>query len=478
MVIGSPHVSSRRRNAAALVAALTLTTVAVAVTVTAAAPAADAAITGATLVNKLASRCLNVPGSTDGTRLTIADCNGSASQKFTSTAASEIQVTVGGAVKCLDANGGGTANGTAIIVWPCHGGADQKFTLTAANAISNTKSGRCLDVYGSATAAGTQVVLWDCKNGGNGSQTWTPNATPPPPPPPSGIAKAAPYLFMGWGNPPSPATVQSQTGVKWFTMAFILAQNGCNPAWDGQRPLTGGVDQTAINQIRAGGGDVIPSVSGYQGNKLGPACGTADALAGAYQKVVDAYGLKAIDIDIENSDEFESEAVQDRILNALKILKQRKPGITTILTFGTLNTGPNYWGTRLITQSKAIGAGIDIFTIMPFDFGGGANMYQSTVNAAEGLKTTLKTAYGWSDATAYTHMGISGMNGLSDQQELTSESTWTQIRDWAAARHLGRFTYWAVNRDRGCAGGGVQSSCSGIAQSDWAFTRITAGYNG
>ena len=34
----------------------------------------------------------------------------------------------------------------------------------------------------------------------------------------------------------------------------------------------------------------------------------------------------------------------------------------------------------------------------------------------------------------------------------------------------------AVNRDRGCAGGGVVSNCSGIAQADWAFTKISAGF--
>jgi hypothetical protein len=414
-----------------------------------------------------------------GTAVQISTCNGGQNQKFTSTAAGELQVTISGQTRCLDAYDSQTSNNTKIIIWPCHGGTNQKWTLAANGEIRGSASNRCLDISGGNTANGNAVVLWDCKNGGNGSQTWTPNGTPPPPPPPpAGSAKVAPYIFEGWGNPPNPQTVQSATGVKWFTMAFILASGGCNPAWDGNRPLTGGVDQQAINAIRAGGGDIIPSVSGYQGNKLGPNCSTPDALASAYQKVIDAYGLKAIDLDIENSDEFESEAVQDRIMNAVKILKGRKPGLQVIVTFGTLTSGPNYWGTRLIQRSKDLGAGVDVFTIMPFDFGGGANMYQSTVNAAEGLKNTLKTTFGWSDDTAYRHLGISGMNGLSDQQELTSEAIWTQVRDWAAARHLARFTFWAVNRDRGCAGGGVQSSCSGIAQNDWAFTRISAGYNG
>ncbi|MFD0823304.1 chitinase, partial [Micromonospora zhanjiangensis] len=235
-----------------------------------------------------------------------------------------------------------------------------------------------------------------------------------------------------------------------------------------------GLTVNALEAIRAAGGDVIPSFGGYSGNKLGPNCSSAAALAGAYQQVINAFGLKAIDIDVENTDEFENEAVQDRILGALKIVKQNNPGIKTIVTIGTATTGPTWWGTRLINQAAALQANVDVFTIMPFDFGGGANMYQNTVNAAEGLKTALRNAFGWSDATAYAHMGISGMNGLSDQQELTTPAIWTQIRDWAAARGLARFTFWSVNRDRACPGGGVVSNCSGIAQNAWEFTSITA----
>ncbi|MEU8081675.1 cellulose binding domain-containing protein [Catellatospora citrea] len=294
--------------------------------------------------------------------------------------------------------------------------------------------------------------------------------------PTSNFKGAAPYYYVGWGNPPAPATVMSATGIKWFTMAFILSGGGCTPAWDGSRPLTGGADQSTINAIRAAGGEIVPSIGGWSGNKLGPNCSSAAALAGAYQQVINAYNLKAIDVDIENTDEFENEVVQDRILGALKIVKQNNPGIKTIITFGTTTTGPSWWGTRLINQAAALGANIDIFTIMPFDFGGGANMYQNTVNATVGLRNALKTAFGWNDATANAHLGISGMNGLSDQQELTSTATWTQIKDWANANAIARLAFWSVNRDRGCAGGGVQSACSGIAQPDWEFTRITAGF--
>jgi chitinase len=326
----------------------------------------------------------------------------------------------------------------------------------------------------------THSGQWDvwADNGACGGTT-PPPTTPPPtgPTTPPGNVKmaAAPYIYPGWGNPPAPSTVMNATGVKAFTMAFVLA-NGCNPVWDGEGGITGGVHASTINAIRAAGGDVVPSFGGWSGNKLGPNCATPELLAGAYQKVIDAFGLRAIDIDIENYDEFENFTVQDRILNALKIVKQKNPTIKTILTFGTTTSGPSATGIRLINQAKALGANVDIFTIMPFDFGGGANMYQSTVNAAEGLKNAVKSAFGYTDAQAYSRLGISGMNGLSDQQELTTVATWTQIRDYAKSKNLARFTFWAVNRDRGCPGGGVVSNCSGIAQNDWDFTRVTAGF--
>ncbi|MFF4272052.1 carbohydrate binding domain-containing protein [Streptomyces sp. NPDC001536] len=332
--------------------------------------------------------------------------------------------------------------------------------LSASTAYTFTVRAR--DAAGNSSAVSNAVSVTTDAGGGGGT----------------GFKQAAPYLYLGWGDPPSATSVMSSTGIKWYTMAFILSSGGCNPAWDGSRPLTGGNDQTVINSIRSAGGDIVPSIGGWSGNKLGPNCSTAEALAGAYQKVIDAYGLKAIDVDIENTDEFENATVQDRILNALKIVKANNPGLRTVLTFGTSTTGPTYWGNRLIEQAKALNAGIDVFTIMPFDFGGGADMYGNTVNATEGLKTKLKSTFGWDDATAYAHIGISGMNGLSDQQELTSTATWTSIRDWANSHHIARLAFWSVNRDRPCPGGGVVSNCSGISQSNWQFTSITAGFTG
>ncbi|KPI27797.1 Chitinase [Actinobacteria bacterium OV320] len=343
-----------------------------------------------------------------------------------------------------------TVSGTSATVSGLSASTGYTFTVRARDAAGNT------------SAASNSVSVTTNAGGGGGT----------------GFKQAAPYLFEGWGDPPSVSTVMSSTGIKWFTMAFMLDGGGCNPMWDSNRPLTGGVDQSVINQVRSAGGDIVPSFGGWQGSKLGANCSSASALAGALQKVIDAYSLKAIDMDIENTDEFENEAVQARILTALKTVKANNPGLKTIVTFGTSTTGPTYYGNRLIEQAKSLGADIDVFTIMPFDFGGGSDMYGNTVNATEGLKNKLKSTFGWDDATAYAHIGISGMNGLSDQQENTTPAIWTQIRDWSNSHHIARLAYWAVNRDRPCPGGGVVSNCSGISQSTWQFTSITAGFTG
>ncbi|HWS32713.1 MAG TPA: chitinase [Actinoplanes sp.] len=285
---------------------------------------------------------------------------------------------------------------------------------------------------------------------------------------------AAPYLYPGWGNAPDPAEVIEATGIKAFTLAFVVAGEGCAPVWAGETGLTGGVHAAAIETIKAAGAEVIPSIGGWSGDKLGPACSTAEDLAEAYQQVIDATGTGTIDVDIENADEFQDYDVQDRILQALKLVKAANPGLTTILTFSTTATGPNADGQRLIARAAELDAGIDVFTQMPFNIAEGTDIYATTVGATEGLRDELIEVFGYTEAEAYRHMGVSAMNGLSDQGEVTTLETFTKIREYAAANGLARLSVWSVNRDRGCTTEEVTSDCSGIEQDDWAFTSEAA----
>jgi hypothetical protein len=289
----------------------------------------------------------------------------------------------------------------------------------------------------------------------------------------------APYEYFGWGNPQSPTSVMSATGIKYFTLAFMLSDGGCNPKWDGDRPLTGGDDQAKINAIRGAGGDVIVSFGGWSGNKLGEKCSSASALAGAYQKVIDAYRLKAIDVDIEAT-EFSNGTVRQRVINALKTIKTNNPGIKTFITFGTTPSGPDSTGKDLINKGAAAGLDNDGWTIMPFDFGGHTGtMGAASVSAAEGLKNAVKSAYGYSDTVAYSKIGISSMNGKTDEDDETvTTADFQTILAYAQQHHIARLTFWSINRDRACGAGTDADSCSGVSQQPYAYTKILVQYTG
>ncbi|MFJ9417638.1 chitinase [Streptomyces sp. NPDC101227] len=290
---------------------------------------------------------------------------------------------------------------------------------------------------------------------------------------------AAPYEYLGWGNPQKPTEVMAATGTKWFTLAFILSDGGCNPKWDGSRALTGGSDEAAIKAIRAKGGDVVISAGGWSGAKLGEKCGSAATLAGAYQKVIDAYHLKALDIDIENT-EFTNATVRKRVIDALKIVKTRNPGIITYITMGTTPNGPDANGKDLIKKGAAAGLDNDGWVVMPFDFGGhSGTMGQATISALEGLKSAVKNAYGFGDGDAYRRIGVSSMNGKTDEaDETVTLADFGTILDYARQHHLARFAFWSVNRDRRCGSGDDGDSCSGVSQAPYAFTKIVVKYTG
>ncbi len=295
------------------------------------------------------------------------------------------------------------------------------------------------------------------------------------------VEMAAPYEYLGWGDPQPPTSVMAATGVQDLTLAFILSKGKCNPEWDGQRPLLGGVDEAAIEAIRAAGGEVDVSFGGWSGKKLGNACKSVAALAGAYQEVIDAYGLHAIDIDIEHS-EFTSRKTRQRVVEALAAVQSANPGLEISITMGTAETGPEADGVSLIADAARIGFLPSVWTVMPFDFGTPrTDMGHASIRALEGLAGDLSSAYHLSSSVAYEHVGVSSMNGHTDESsETVSIEDFETIVAFAALHDLARVTFWAVNRDRPCKGAGAapEEECSGIAQEPLAFTSLVAGYHG
>ncbi|WP_369202325.1 chitinase [Streptomyces sp. PU-14G] len=308
-----------------------------------------------------------------------------------------------------------------------------------------------------------------------------PAAGAPAPPADASGPEVAPYLSLGWGDPPAPGPLLRPTGVDGFTFAFVLSASGCAPRWDGVRPLTGGADERAVRAVRAAGGEPIVSFGGGAGRTLEQDCPDAAALAGAYRKVIRAYGLRAIDVDIETR-AYASAAARRKTVEALKRVKAAVPGLSLYVTLPSARTGPD---ARLIDAAARAGLEPDAWTIMPFAFGepprdeaaaqqaGRLDMARATVSATEGLVARLRSAYGYDAADAYAHSGISTMNGITGHQEVVSVADFRTIARYARRRGLARLAFWSANRDRPCGtlSYPAEDRCSGVPQRPWEFTR-------
>ncbi|WP_327682281.1 carbohydrate-binding protein [Kitasatospora sp. NBC_00458] len=291
---------------------------------------------------------------------------------------------------------------------------------------------------------------------------------------------SAPYLMPEDNSPPDVSTVMDATGQKAFQLAFILDKGGCSPAWGGTSSIdTDTVMPAVIQTVRAKGGDVSVSVGGYGGTKLGQTCGTPEATAAGYQKVVTKYQLKAIDFDLEEP-EYENAAAIRNEIGAARILQRDNPGLyVSITTAGTTAGGTGWFGQQMLNEAKAQGFTPDNYSIMPFD--GGFNGAAAQTDALVKFNQILRTTFGWSEAEAYAHEGVSLMNGRTDVAEYFRQADFQAVLDFALAHKLARYTYWSVNRDRQCPGTvdpGLSGSCSSVVQNDWDFTKFTVRFAG
>jgi chitinase len=294
---------------------------------------------------------------------------------------------------------------------------------------------------------------------------------------------SAPYDMPLDNNPPSLTQVMAATGEKAYVLAFVLAENGtsCAPAWDGGASAVSSSDAVAsqINALRAAGGDVSVSFGGYNGTKLGQVCGSAAATAAAEQQVISAYGLHAIDLDLEEP-EYENTTAIAYELGAAQILQRNNAGLYISVTIPGTTSGTGWFGEQLLDEAKSLGFTPNSFTIMPFD--GGFSGASSQISALQAFNGILTSTFGWSSATAYAHEGVSSMNGRTDSAEYFYQADFQSVLSWAESVGLGRYSFWAVNRDRECSppdnNGTLSGTCSSVTQNSWDFTKYDAEFAG
>jgi len=306
-----------------------------------------------------------------------------------------------------------------------------------------------------------------------------------PPPPPPGSKVFAPYVDMGLTVDWQLLTIQQQSGIKVFTLGFVVGNGGCTPTWGGvgatvaNDTLPNGTTILSLVQgIRAAGGDVIISFGGASGTELALGCSTVSSLQAAYQAVLNKYSVNSstpvrLDFDIEGGATTDQTSINRRN-QALVGLKNANPGLVISYTLPVLPTGLVASGVNILNSVKSSGLNLNVVNIMAMDYGSandnGGQMGLSAQQAASNTHNQVVAA----GLTAT--IGVTPMIGINDvNTEIFQLADAQSLLNFANANsYITRLSMWSVARDNGsCAGQGFASPvCSGITQSNWAFSNI------
>ncbi|MGW4978111.1 glycoside hydrolase family 18 protein [Streptomyces mirabilis] len=323
------------------------------------------------------------------------------------------------------------------------------------------------------------------------TSTPTPTATPTPTPTPSASQTTGSGTTTGAGFAPYVDTSlypafdlvgsATATGVKDYNLAFITDGGGCTPKWGGVTDLASDGVASQIGALRAKGGDVRVSFGGASGSELATTCSSADALAAAYGKAVDAYNLTKVDFDVEGGALPNTTANTNRA-KAIAKLQQQHPNLDVSLTLPVMPEGLTQDGVNLVSDAKSNGVKISAVNIMAMDYGPSYNGDMGTYaeQAATATQAQVKSVLGLSDSAAWKTVAITPMIGVNDvAAETFKVDDATQLVDFAKSKGLGWLSMWSAARDKQCPGGAKNSAdatCSSIVQDAGAFAKAFGAY--
>ncbi|MES4891395.1 cellulose binding domain-containing protein [Streptomyces sp. NPDC096012] len=272
------------------------------------------------------------------------------------------------------------------------------------------------------------------------------------------------------------------TGVKNYTLAFLTDGGGCTPKWGGVTDLTGDGVAGQIGALRAKGGDVRVSFGGASGSELATTCSSADALAAAYGKAVDAFKLTKVDFDVEGG-ALPNTAANTRRAQAIAKLQASHPGLDVSFTLPVMPEGLTQDGVNLLSDAKSNGVRIGTVNIMAMDYGPSysGDMGTYAEQAATATQAQIKGVLGLSDSAAWKSVAVTPMIGVNDvSSEVFKVDDAGQLVDFAKSKGLGGLSMWSATRDKQCAGGTkptADATCSSITQSAFAFSKAFAAFD-
>ncbi|MFG2815126.1 cellulose binding domain-containing protein [Streptomyces sp. NPDC048410] len=272
------------------------------------------------------------------------------------------------------------------------------------------------------------------------------------------------------------------TGVKNFNLAFVTDGGGCTPKWGGVSDLTADGVAAQIGDLRAKGGDVRVSFGGASGSELATTCGSADDLAAAYGKAVDAFKLTKVDFDVEGG-ALPNTAANTKRAQAIAKLQAAHPDLNVSYTLPVMPEGLTQDGVNLLADAKANGVRVDGVNIMAMDYGPAysGDMGDYAIQAATATQAQIKGVLALSEDDAWKTVGVTPMIGVNDvATEIFKVDDAGQLVDFAKSKGIGSLSMWSGTRDKACDGGTkptADATCSSITQDKFAFSKAFAAFN-
>ena len=337
--------------------------------------------------------------------------------------------------------------------------------------------------------------------GSSATPTATATKTAPASPPPGSSASASPTSTGTGSSAPSGSFGRfspyadlslyplynlggqaATEGTKFFNLAFITAGGGCTPKWGGVTAITDSSISGDIASLRAAGGDVRVSFGGEAGTELAQSCGSASALAAAYQSVVKQYSLTEIDFDVEGAAVADTASINLRN-QAIATLEQEDPGLQVSYTLPVLPSGLTGEGVAVLANAKADGANIAAVNVMAMDYGASFPGDMATLAEQAATATMKQVQSVWtnlSTAQAYAKIAVTPMIGVNDDSaETFSLADASALASWAKSNGLAWLAMWSAARDTECSGGAqtfASATCSSVVQSAGGFGKALSAY--
>lgn len=314
-----------------------------------------------------------------------------------------------------------------------------------------------------------------CTTGAAANQGGTSSPRPGGP-----AASAVTTAYTPYVSATTAADTDSVGSPDTYNLAFVVAgDDTCTPLWGGTAEATSASVTSRVARLTSTGADVRVSFGGAAGTELALACDSAEELADAYAKVLDAVGATKADFDIEG------DALTDRASitlrdKALRLLQKRRH-LDVTYTLPVMPDGLESTGTGLLSDAAEQKVDISAVNIMAMNYSTShdGDMSDYARQAAEATHDQLTDVLGLSDTEAWQSLHITVMLGVNDVAgETFTLADAASLRAFARRTGVGALSMWATFRDQECTGKDTSTasdSCSGVQQKPGAFASALGG---